>query len=305
MPAPEPGAVGERAGFRSGFVSIVGRPNVGKSTLLNALLNRKVAITSAKPQTTRNAIRGVLTGVDWQMVFIDTPGLHKPTTALGERLNDVVRRTLREVDAVVFMVDALQEVGSGDHFVAQEILSLGTAAICAVNKMDAARNAQLVPQLAAVEQLGAWREIIPISAKEGRNVDEMRDLLVSLLPAGPQYYPGDVFTDQSREFLVAEIIREKALELTRQEVPHSIAVKVEEIVDRDDRVTEIHAIVYVERASQKGIVIGRGGAMLKEVGTRARRELEWILGTKIYLRLQVKVAKDWQRDPGTLSRLGY
>jgi len=297
--------VGERAGFRSGFVSIVGRPNVGKSTLLNALLNRKVAITSPKPQTTRNAIRGVLTGDDWQMVFIDTPGLHKPKTALGERLNDVVRRTLKEVDAILFMVDATHEVGTGDAYVAKEILSLGTPAIAAVNKMDAARNAQLVPQLAAVEQMGEWREIIPISALEGRNVGQLQDLLVSLLPDGPQYYPGDVFMDQPREFLVAEIIREKALELTRQEVPHSIAVKIEELIDREDGVIEIHAFVYVERDSQKGIVIGKGGSVLKEIGTRARRELEWILGAKIFLRLQVKVAKDWQRDPGTLTRLGY
>jgi GTP-binding protein Era len=305
MIAKSSSGVGEHAGFRSGFVSIVGRPNVGKSTLLNSMLNRKVAITSPKPQTTRNAIRGVLTGESWQMVFIDTPGLHKPKTALGTRLNDVVRRTLREVDAIVFMVDATQEVGTGDAYVAEEILKLGTPAICVVNKMDAVRNARLVPQLAGVEKMGEWREIIPVSALEGQNVDTLQELLVSLLPDGPQYYPNEVFTDQPREFLVAEIIREKALELTRQEVPHSIAVKLEELIDREDGVTEIHAIVYVERDSQKGIVIGKGGAMLKEVGTRARRELEWILGSKIYLRLQVKVAKDWQRDPGTLTRLGY
>jgi GTP-binding protein Era len=303
MPPSE--ALGERAGYRSGFVSIVGRPNVGKSTLLNALLDRKVAITSPKPQTTRNAIRGVLSGDGWQMVFIDTPGLHKPKTALGERLNDVVRRTLREVDAIVFMVDATQESGTGDRFVAEEILRLKTPAICVANKMDAAKHAELVRQLAAVESMGAWREIIPISAREGRNVGELRDLLVGLLPGGPQYYPNDVFTDQPRDFLVAEIIREKALELTRQEVPHSIAVRVDEIVDREDGVTEIDALVYVERDSQKGIVIGKGGAMLKEIGTRARRELEWILGTKIFLRLKVKVVKDWQRDPGALARLGY
>jgi len=292
-------------GYRSGFVSLVGRPNVGKSTLLNALLNRKVSITSAKPQTTRNAIRGVLSGDGWQMVFIDTPGLHKPHTALGRRLNDVVRRTLKEVDAVVFMVDATQPAGSGDRFVAEEILKLETPAICVVNKMDAVRQKDLVAQLAAVEQMGSWREIIPISALNGSKVDELRELLVGLLKEGPQYYPDDVFTDQPREFLIAEIIREKALELTRQEIPHSIATRIEEIVDRDDHVTEIHAIVYVERDSQKGIVIGKGGAMLKEVGTRARRELEWILGTKIFLRLTVKVARDWQRDPRAIAQLGY
>jgi GTPase len=298
-------SLGAKEGFRSGFVSIVGRPNVGKSTLLNALLNRKVAITSSRPQTTRNAIRGVLTGDDWQMVFIDTPGLHKPKTALGTRLNDVVRNTLKEVDAIVFMVDATQDIGSGDRYVAEEITKLGTPAICVVNKMDAAKHTQLVPQLAAAEEMGAWRQIIPISAKDGRNVDKLQELLVSLLTEGPQYYPNDVFTDQPREFLVGEIVREKALELTRQEVPHSIAVQIEELVDREDGVTEIHAIVFVERDSQKGIVIGKGGSLLKEIGTRARRELEWILGTKIFLRLQVKVAKDWQRDPQYVSRLGY
>ena len=298
-------SLGVKEGFRSGFVSIVGRPNVGKSTLLNALLNRKVAITSSRPQTTRNAIRGVLTGEDWQMVFIDTPGLHKPKTALGTRLNDVVRNTLKEVDAIVFMVDATQDIGSGDRYVAEEITKLGTPAICVVNKMDAAKHTQLVPQLAAAEEMGAWRQIIPISAKDGRNVDKLQELLVSLLTEGPQYYPNDVFTDQPREFLVGEIVREKALELTRQEVPHSIAVQIEELVDREDGVTEIHAIVFVERDSQKGIVIGKGGSLLKEIGTRARRELEWILGTKIFLRLQVKVAKDWQRDPQYVSRLGY
>ena len=297
--------LGPKEGFRSGFVSIVGRPNVGKSTLLNALLNRKVAITSPRPQTTRNAIRGVLTGDGWQMVFIDTPGLHKPKTALGERLNEVVRTTLKEVDAIVFMVDALQETGTGDRFVAEEISKLGTPAIAVVNKMDAVKHEQLVKQLAAIEQMGSWREIVPTSAKDGRNVDKLQELLVSQLPEGPQYYPGDVFTDQPREFLIGEIVREKALELTRQEVPHSIAVQIEELVDREDGVTEIHAIVFVERDSQKGIVIGKGGAMLKEIGTRARRELEWILGTKVFLRMQVKVAKDWQRDPAYVSRLGY
>jgi GTPase len=293
------------SGYRSGFVSLVGRPNVGKSTLLNALLNRKVAITSAKPQTTRNAIRGVLSGDGWQMVFIDTPGLHKPKTALGTRLNDVVRRTLKEVDATVFMVDAMQPVGAGDQFVAEEILKLETPAICVVNKMDAVKQGDLVAQLSAVERMGAWREIIPVSALQGRKVEELRDLLVGLLPEGPQYYPDDQFMDQPREFLVAELVREKALELTRQEIPHSIAVLLDEIVDREDGVTEVQAILYVERDSQKGIVIGKGGSMLKEISTRARRELEWILGTKVFLRVQVKVAREWQRDPRALQQLGY
>lgn len=292
-------------GYRSGFVSIVGRPNVGKSTLLNSLLGRKVAITSRTPQTTRNAIRGVLSGDGWQMVFIDTPGLHKPKTLLGERLNDVVRRTLREVDAIVFMIDATAPVGLGDRFVAEEVLRLDPPAICAVNKMDVAGPKDMAPQLVAAESLGAWKEIIPISAREGRNVNLLTDLLVALLPEGPEYYPKGMFTDQPRELLIAEIVREKALELTRQEVPYSVAVQIDEVIERDDGVTEIHAHLYVERDSQKGIVIGKGGALLKEIGTRARKELEWILGTKLFLRLQVKVSKDWQRDPRALGKLGY
>ena len=294
-----------RPGFRSGFVSIIGRPNVGKSTLLNAFLGRKVAITSPKPQTTRNAIRGVLTEDDYQIVFVDTPGLHKPKTLLGERLNDIVRRTLREVDAVVFMLDATQPAGTGDAFVAREILRSTTPALCVVNKMDKAKRDELVPQLAAAQELGAWREIVPISAATGENVAALQDLLVSLLPPGPQDYPDGMVTDQPRDVLLAEIVREKALQLTRQEIPHSIAVMTEEVIDRDDGMTEIHAIVFVERESQKGIVIGKGGLMLKEIGTRAREELEWILGTKVFLKLQVKVQKDWPRDPRALNRLGY
>lgn len=291
--------------FRSGFVSIVGRPNVGKSTLVNAFVGRKVAITSSRPQTTRNAIRGVLTGDGWQMVFVDTPGLHKPKTLLGERLNDIVRGTLKEVDAIVFMLDATQEIGAGDRFVADEVLRIGTPTICVVNKMDLAGPAKLAPQLVAAEGLGEWKEIIPISALKGKKVGELQELLIGLLREGPQYYPDGVFTDQPRELLLAEIVREKALELTRQEVPHSIAVAVEETIEREDGMTEIHANLFVERESQKGIVIGKSGVMLKEIGTRARKELEWLLGTRVFLKLQVKVAKEWQRDPKLLQRLGY
>ena len=293
------------ATHRSGFVSFIGRPNVGKSTLLNAFIGRKVAITSKKPQTTRNAIRGVLTGEDWQIVFVDTPGLHKPKTLLGERLNDVVRRTLGEVDAVVFMLDATQPAGTGDEFVAREVLRSGTPAICVVNKMDSAKHEDIVKQLTAAQALGEWREILPISAARGTNVDMLQGLLVSLLEPGPQFYPDGMVSDQPQDVLLAEIVREKALQLTRQEIPHSIAVVTEETIDREDGVFEIHAIVYVERDSQKGIVIGKGGAMLKEIGTRARHDLEWLLGTKVFLRLQVKVSKDWQRDPKALERLGY
>ncbi len=291
--------------FRSGFVALVGRPNVGKSTLLNAFLGRKIAITSKRPQTTRNAIRGALTGDDWQIVFVDTPGLHKPRTALGERLNDVVYRTLREVDAIVFMLDGTQEIGTGDAFVAREVLSVGTPTICVVNKMDAAKNEMLIPALQAAQALGEWREIVPASAARGTNVDKLQDMLVSFLEPGPQFYPDGMVTDQAREVLYAEIVREKALQLTHQEVPHSIAVVVEEIIDRKDGITEIDAIIFVERDSQKGIVIGKGGSMLRTIGTRAREDLEWIVGGKVFLRLKVKVSKDWQRDTRMLERLGY
>ena len=291
--------------FRSGFVSIVGRPNVGKSTLLNAFVGRKVAITSPKPQTTRNAIRGILTGDDYQIVFVDTPGLHKPKTLLGERLNDVVRGTLREVDAIVFVLDATQPVGAGDEFVANEVLRSGTPAICAVNKMDAGGPALVAPQLERAAVLGEWREIIPVSARKGTNVGDLQEMIVSLLPAGPRYYPEGEITDQPRDLLLAEIVREKALELTREEIPHSIAVRIDEVDEGDTSLTRVLGTLFVERDSQKGIVIGKGGTMLREISTRARRELEWLLGTKVFLRLDVKVAKDWQRDPRALQRLGY
>ncbi len=290
---------------RSGFVSVVGRPNVGKSTLLNAFMGRKVAITSSRPQTTRNAIRGILTGDGWQIVFVDTPGLHKPKTLLGERLNDVVRSTLSEVDAIVFVLDALQPVGAGDEYVAREILRTSTPALCVVNKMDVAGPALMAPQLQAATALGDWREIVPVSARSGENVPMLQDMVVSLLPPGPQYYPEGMHTDQPRDLLLAEIIREKALELLHEEVPHSIATRIEEVIEREDGIVEVQADLFVERDSQKGIVIGKRGAMLKEIGTRARRELEWLLGAKVFLRLQVKVAKDWQRDPRGLQRLGY
>jgi GTP-binding protein Era len=285
-------------------VSLVGRPNVGKSTLLNAFIGRKVAITSKRPQTTRNAIRGVLTGQDWQVVFVDTPGLHKPRTVLGERLNAVVRRTLREVDVIVFVLDVTGEMGSGDRLVAGEVLATGTPTICVVNKTDAVTDAVLFPALQAAEALGTWREIVPTSAAKGHNVDALQRLIVDLLPEGPQYYPDGVVSDQPQDVLLAEIVREKALHVTRQEVPHSIAVIVEGTEERKG-VLVIEATIFVERDSQKGIVIGKGGAMLKDIGTRARQDLEWILGTKVFLQLHVKVAKEWQRDPRFVERLGY
>ena len=293
------------AAHRSGFVSIVGRPNVGKSTLLNAFVGTKVAITSKRAQTTRNAIRGVLTGEGYQIVFVDTPGLHKPRTTLGERLNEIVHRTLRDVDAIVAVFDATQEIGDGDKRVAAEVFATKTPALCAVNKMDVVRHELLAPALTDAEKLGPWREIVPVSSRRGTNVSLLQELLVGLLPAGPQYNPEGMVSDQPREVLLAEVIREKALELTRQEIPHSIAVVLEETHERDDGLIEIDATVFVERDSQKGIVIGKGGAMLKQIGTRARRDLEVLLGAKVFLRLNVKVAKEWQRDPRLIERMGY
>ena len=291
--------------FRSGFVAVVGRPNVGKSTLVNALVGRKVAIVSDKPQTTRRDTRAVLTSEDFQIVFTDTPGFHKPRTLLGSRLNELVGEATREVDAVVLVVDGSSGVGRGDRFVSERHVQGGTAAsFCVVNKIDALRKHEEVPQLQAAADLGTFDEIVPVSAKTGRGVDLLRRLLVERLPEGPPYFPLDEVTDQPLEVRLSEIVREKALAVTRQEVPHSIAVVIEEI-ERDDALTRIHASLIVERDSQKGIVIGKGGETLKTIGSRAREEMELVLGTKVFLDLRVKVLKEWQRDPKALQRLGF
>jgi GTPase len=291
--------------FRSGFVAVVGRPNTGKSTLVNVLVGRKVAIVSDKPQTTRRDVRGVLTAEDHQIVFTDTPGFHKPRTLLGRRLNDLVSAAVRDVDAAVLVVDSAAGVGRGDAFVYERQLSaLPCPKVCAVNKVDLVRHHDLVPQLQAAADLGEFDEIVPVSAKTGRGVDQLRDLLVARLPEGQPYYPPGTFTDQPLEVQVAEIVREKALALTREELPHSIAVRVEEM-EREDDLVRIEAVVLVERESQKGIVIGRGGSMLKTVGTKAREELEPLLGARVFLSLRVKVLREWQRDPAALNRLGF
>ncbi len=291
--------------FRSGFVALVGRPNVGKSTLVNALVGRKVAIVSDKPQTTRRDVRAVLTTESSQIVFTDTPGFHKPRTLLGTRLNELVGEATKAVDAVVLVVDAAAGVGRGDAFVfEQQIRVTGARAICAVNKVDALRNREEIPQLQAAADLGDFEEIVPISAKTGRGVGLLRDLLVERLPEGPKYFPDDEISDQPLEIRLSEIVREKALAVTRQEVPHSIAVVVEEL-QREDTLTRVHANLIVERDSQKGIVIGKGGETLKAIGSRAREEMELVLGTKVFLDLRVKVLKEWQRDPKALQRLGF
>lgn len=290
--------------FRSGLVAVLGRPNVGKSTLVNRLVGEKVAIVADTPQTTRRGIRGVLNADGAQVVFTDTPGLHKPRTLLGERLNDVIADAVGGVDVVIQVVDASAGVGRGDAFVfEQHVRSAGGARFCAVNKIDLVRHHLLVPQLAAAGELGPFDEIMPVSASEGTGVDELLRLVIERLPEGRPLYPDDATTDQTVEERLAELVREQALRRTREEVPHSIAVLIEEL-DREDDLTRVYATIVVERDSQRGILIGRGGAMLRAIGTAARAEIEPLLGTRVYLDLRVKVLKEWQRDPKALNRLG-
>ncbi len=291
--------------FRSGIAAIVGRPNVGKSTLVNALVGQKVAIVSDKPQTTRADIRGILTIEDAQVVFTDTPGFHRPRTQLGARLNDLIADAVNGVDVVVQVVDAAAGVGRGDAFVYErQVARADGARFCAVNKIDALRLHAVVPQLAAAAELGAFDEIVPVSARAGDGLGELRDLILERLPEGPALYPAEQVSDQPLESHLAELVREQALAVTREEVPHSVAVVVDEI-ERVDGLTRITAAIVVERDSQKGILIGRGGETLKTIGTRARAQMEPLVGTKIFLDLRVKVMKEWQRDPKALNRLGF
>ena len=291
--------------FRSGFVAVVGRPNTGKSTLVNMLVGQKVAIVSNKPQTTRRDIRGISTTDEYQIVFTDTPGFHKPRTLLGSRLNDLVSEATSGVDAIVQVVDARAGVGRGDAYVFQHQVEPHEATkICAVNKIDLLSGRAEVPQLQAAADLGSFDEIVPVSAKTGSGVAVLRALLVARLPEGAPLYPPEEVTDQPLEVRVAELIREQALAVTREEVPHSVAVVVDEL-EEEDGLIRIAATLLVERDSQKGIVIGKGGQVLKIIGTRARREIELLLGTKAFLDLRVKVLKEWQRDPKALQRLGF
>jgi GTP-binding protein Era len=301
---------------RSGFACFVGRPNAGKSTLTNALVGTKVAITSDRPQTTRHTVRGIVHRPDAQLILVDTPGLHKPRTLLGERLNDVVRSTWAEVDVIGFCLPADQKLGPGDKFIAKELAAIKrTPKVAIVTKTDLVDSKQLAEQLIAISQLGAelgfeWAEIIPVSAVANTQVELLADLLVPLLPEGPLLYPEGDLTDEPEQIMVAELIREAALEGVRDELPHSLAVVVEEMLPREGRpegrpLLDIHANVYIERQSQKAIVIGSKGARLKHVGTVARQQIEALLGTPVFLDLHVKVAKDWQRDPKQLRKLGF
>jgi len=297
--------------FRSGFACFVGRPNVGKSTLTNALVGEKVAITSSRPQTTRHTIRGIVNRDDAQLVLIDTPGLHRPRTLLGQRLNALVRETLAEVDVVGFCVPANEKVGAGDGFIARELAELKrTPKFAIVTKSDTVGRQELAEQLLAVSRLGDFVEVIPVSAVAGEQVDLLADLLVARLPEGPELYPGGELTDEPEAIMVAELIREAALEGVRDELPHSLAVVVDEMSPREGRPPErplidIRVELFVERSSQKAIIIGKGGERLRDVGTTARKQIERLLGTPVYLDLHVKVAKDWQRDPKQLRRLGF
>jgi GTPase len=293
--------------MKAGLVALVGRPNVGKSTLLNALLGRKLAIMSDKPQTTRSVVRGVLHRPEGQAVLVDTPGLHKPRTLLGQRLNDLVRGTLGEVDLVCLLVDAVAGVGAGDRFLATEVGKVATPTICVVNKLDAAPRARMAAALQAAAELGNWAEVVPVSARTGEQLDLLVELVFAQLPEGRPLYPEGHVSDEPEQHLVAELIREKALAMVRDELPHSVAVLVDEMgpdPEREDLLV-IRATLFVERASQKPIVLGRRGAVLREIGTRARAELETLLGAHVYLDLHVKVAKEWQRDPRQLARLGF
>jgi GTP-binding protein Era len=302
--------------FKSGFASFVGRPNAGKSTLTNALVGSKVVITSSKPQTTRTVVRGIVHREDAQLILVDTPGLHRPRTLLGERLNDLVKTTWAEVDIVAVCFPANEKIGPGDTFIVKELAKVRrTIKIAIATKTDLATPEQIGEHLLDIQKLGVetsteWAEIVPVSAKNGDQVELLKELLIGMLPEGPQLYPDGELSDAPEEAIAAELIREAALEGVRDELPHSIAVVVEEMNLRPDRpadkpLLEIHANLYVERDSQKGIVIGHKGARLKEVGSAARKQIEAILGTPVYLDLRVKVAKDWQRDPRQLRKLGF
>lgn len=293
--------------FRAGFVSFVGRPNVGKSTLTNALVGQKVAITSAKPQTTRRAIRGVVHHPHGQLILVDTPGIHRPRTLLGERLNALVQATLSDVDVIGFCVPANEPIGPGDRYINAWLEEHPAAAkVAIVTKADAARSSQLAAQLLAVSGLRDWAAIIPVSATGSRQLDVLATELLRLLPISDPLYPQTAVTDETLEARIAELIREAALEGVRDELPHSLAVTIDDLVERDDRnLVEIYANLFVERDSQKGIVLGGSGARLGDVGSRARQAIEALVRKQVFLSLRVKVAKEWQRDPKQLGRLGF
>jgi GTP-binding protein Era len=292
---------------RSGFVSFVGRPNVGKSTLTNALVGEKIAITSAKPQTTRRAIRGIVHRDQGQIIVVDTPGLHRPRTLLGKRLNELVDTTLSGVDVIGFCIPANEKIGPGDNFINEQLGEFRRAKLVAVvTKCELVSKTALADQLQAVSELRDWADIVPVSALGDDQLDVLTDVLIGLLPVGPALYPADAVTDETIEARICELIREAALEGVHDELPHSLAVTIDEMNQREGKnMLDIHANVWVERDSQKGIIVGRGGERIKDVGSKSRIEIEKLLGQKVFLNIRVKVAPDWQRDPKQLGRLGF
>lgn len=292
--------------FKSGFISIIGRPNVGKSTFLNRVIGQKIAIMSDKPQTTRNKVQGVLTTNDAQLVFIDTPGIHKPKHKLGDFMMKVAQNTLKEVDLVLFMVNAEEGYGRGDEFIMEKLKSIGTPVFLVINKIDRIDPDQLITVIETYREKLEFAEVVPISALEGNNVERLLQQIKEYMPQGPQYYPADQVTDHPERFIVSELIREKALHLTREEVPHSIAVVLDKMAPMEDKdVIHVMATIIVERDSQKGIVIGKRGSMLKEIGKRARVDIENLLGSKVFLELWVKVQKDWRNKMSQLRDFGF
>ncbi|MDP0398964.1 GTPase Era [Tsukamurella strandjordii] len=309
---------GDETEFRSGFVCFVGRPNTGKSTLTNALVGTKVAITSSRPQTTRSTIRGIVNRPNCQLVLVDTPGLHRPRTLLGQRLNDLVRDTYSEVDIICLTIPADEKIGPGDKYILDQVRHMAprTPLLGVVTKIDKVGRDKVAEQLLAVSKfLGEGSDVIPVSAASGEQVEDLVQLLASKMQPGPAFYPDDEVTDTDDDTMMAELIREAALEGVRDELPHSLAVVIEEVLEREKTeaqeksgkpgMLDVHALLYVERPSQKAIIIGKGGSRLKAVGTQARTEIEKLLGRKVFLSLHVKVAKDWQRDPKQLGRLGF
>lgn len=291
--------------FKSGFVAIIGRPNVGKSTFMNKVLGQKVAIMSDKAQTTRNKVQGVLTTEQSQIIFIDTPGIHKPKHVLGDYMMKIAKNTLREVDAILFMVNVEESLGRGDEFIIELLKSNKTPIFLVLNKIDKIHPDQLIKEIEKYKDLLPFAEVVPISALQGNNVDRLVEVIEGYMPEGPMYYPKDTISDHPEEFIVAELIREKALHLTSQEIPHAIGVQVEKMTRVSDDQVDIEATIYIERDSQKGIIIGKKGSMLKQIGQNAREDIEMLLGSKVYLELWVKVQKDWRNKPNFIRQIGY
>ena len=291
--------------YKSGFIAVIGRPNVGKSTLINKIIGQKIAIMSDKPQTTRSRIQCILTQDDAQFIFLDTPGIHKPKLKLGEYMLKAAEGTLKEVDAIFFVIDATEKFGGGEKYILERLKETNQPVILVINKIDLLERAEVLPLIAAYSERYNFVSTVPISAADGTNIDELLNEAKKFLPEGPKYYPADMVTDQPERLIISEIIREKILHVTEDEVPHAVAVDIEEITARKNNLTYIRATIYVERDSQKGILIGKNGGLLKGVGQNARPEIEMLLGTKVFLDLWVKVKKDWRNSAGALQSFGF